>query len=152
MKERLYNLVVINEKTGMRVQLNSTPLTHEQGCIMKSKQTYYSWRRIVLEEIINNESTIIFEGMEFMWKQYKHPTDKTQVEYRTHVITPAFTPAILKIWYTNNQWYAAISSNSDSKNHFIDIASAKNVIDAQTKATAAAMRLGCSVDKRRNKL
>lgn len=49
--ERLYNVIVINERTGRMVQLNTTPVTHEQGCAWLSKLTGYKWRRHLLEEV-----------------------------------------------------------------------------------------------------
>lgn len=48
---RLYNVVVINEKTGTRVQMNAVPVSHAQGCAWLSKIADLPWRRKQLEEI-----------------------------------------------------------------------------------------------------
>lgn len=48
---RMYNVVVINEKTGSKVRMNAAPVTHAQGCTFLSKITDYPWRRKQLEEI-----------------------------------------------------------------------------------------------------
>jgi hypothetical protein len=35
--ETLYNIVVRNDKTGEDVLMTSSPLTHREACVMKSK-------------------------------------------------------------------------------------------------------------------
>lgn len=50
--ERMYNVVVINEKTGIKVVMTSSPVTHKEGCTLLSKITDYKWRRKQLEEVI----------------------------------------------------------------------------------------------------
>lgn len=49
--ERMYNVVVINEKTGVKTRMNDTPVNHSQGCAWLSKLTDYKWRRKQLDEI-----------------------------------------------------------------------------------------------------
>lgn len=48
---RLYNVVVINRKTGNKVVMTSSPVTHDEGCVILSKLTRYSWRIETLEEV-----------------------------------------------------------------------------------------------------
>jgi hypothetical protein len=48
---RKYNVVVVNNKTGVKVIMNDSPLNHAEGCMMLSKLTKYSWRIEKLEEI-----------------------------------------------------------------------------------------------------
>lgn len=48
---RIYNVVVINQKTGLKVRMNAAPVTHAEGCTWLSKITDYNWRRKQLEEI-----------------------------------------------------------------------------------------------------
>ena len=49
--EKLYHLVAINEKTNKKVQLTSTPTTHEKAMIIKSKQTVRPETRYAVEEV-----------------------------------------------------------------------------------------------------
>lgn len=49
-KERMYNLVAINERTNEKAILTSKPATHSECCIMKSKFSEHPLRRIQLEE------------------------------------------------------------------------------------------------------
>jgi hypothetical protein len=49
--ERMYNVVVINEKTGQKVVMTAYPCTHKEGCTILSKLTDYPWRRKQLEEV-----------------------------------------------------------------------------------------------------
>lgn len=48
--QRQYHVVVINEKTGKKVYMTSSPVTHSEGCTILSKLTKYEWRRNQLEE------------------------------------------------------------------------------------------------------
>lgn len=48
---RLYNVIVINEKTGRKVRMNAAPVTHSEGCTWLSKISDLKWRRKQLEEI-----------------------------------------------------------------------------------------------------
>lgn len=48
---RLYHVVVINRKTGKRVQMTGEPVTHSEGCVLLSKLTRYSWRIETLEQL-----------------------------------------------------------------------------------------------------
>lgn len=50
MKERLYHVIVVNDRTGAKVYMTERPVTHIQGCTLLSKLTKYSWRRNMLEE------------------------------------------------------------------------------------------------------
>jgi len=52
MKERLYHIVAINERTGVKVYMTGYPMTHKECCTMKSKITKYKWRRLQLEEVM----------------------------------------------------------------------------------------------------
>lgn len=47
----LYHVVVIHNKTGKKVYMTATPVTHHEGCTILSKMTRYSWRREQLEEV-----------------------------------------------------------------------------------------------------
>jgi hypothetical protein len=49
---RLYNVIVFVPKTKVRVQMNATPMTHQEACTFKSKITPYKWRLELLEEVI----------------------------------------------------------------------------------------------------
>jgi hypothetical protein len=42
---RMYHVVVIVERTGRKVYMTATPVTHKQGCTILSKLTRYPWRR-----------------------------------------------------------------------------------------------------------
>ena len=48
--QRQYHVVVINEKTGKKVYMTSSPVTHSEGCTILSKLSKYEWRRNQLEE------------------------------------------------------------------------------------------------------
>lgn len=48
-KVRLYHLVVINERTGVKVYLTGYPMTHAECCVMKSKNNRPN--RISFEEV-----------------------------------------------------------------------------------------------------
>lgn len=45
---RLYRIVVINERTGRRYDSGFTPVAHDVACRLMAKMTPYSWRRLVL--------------------------------------------------------------------------------------------------------
>jgi hypothetical protein len=48
---RLYHVVVINRKTGQKVQMTGEPVTHAEGCTILSKLTKYPWRIETLEQL-----------------------------------------------------------------------------------------------------
>jgi hypothetical protein len=48
---RRYHVVVINERTGRKVQMTAYPCTHAEGCALLRKLTDYPWRRKQLEEV-----------------------------------------------------------------------------------------------------
>lgn len=48
---RMYNVVVINERNGVKVRMNAAPVTHAEGCAWLSKITDLPWRRKQLEPI-----------------------------------------------------------------------------------------------------
>ncbi|WMM35617.1 hypothetical protein [Escherichia phage pO91] len=48
---KMYNVVVVNNKTGVKVVINDSPLTHSEGCAMLAKLTKYAWRTEKLEQI-----------------------------------------------------------------------------------------------------
>ncbi len=50
-RRRMYNVVVINERTGLKEVMTSSPVTHAEGCTLLGKLTKYRWRREQLEEI-----------------------------------------------------------------------------------------------------
>lgn len=50
MKERLYHLVSITEKTGKKIYMTSYPMSHAECMTMKSKITEHKHRRIQVEE------------------------------------------------------------------------------------------------------
>jgi hypothetical protein len=50
--ERMYNVVVINEKTGQKAVMTAYPCTHKEGCTILSKITDYPGRRKQLEEVL----------------------------------------------------------------------------------------------------
>ena len=45
---RLYRIVVINERTGRRYDSGFTPVAHDVACRLMAKMTPYSWRCLVL--------------------------------------------------------------------------------------------------------
>lgn len=47
----MFNVVVINNNTGRKTIMNSSPMNHHDACIMLSKLTRYSWRTEKLESI-----------------------------------------------------------------------------------------------------
>lgn len=49
--QRMYNVVVINERNGEKVRMNASPVTHSEGCAMLSKIAEHPWRRKQLGEI-----------------------------------------------------------------------------------------------------
>jgi hypothetical protein len=49
---RLYHVVIIVERTGRKIYMTETPVSHEEGCRMLSKITPYTWRRKQLEEVL----------------------------------------------------------------------------------------------------
>lgn len=49
--QRIYHVVVINEKTGKKVYMTKDPVSHSEGCTILSKLTKYQWRRNQLEEV-----------------------------------------------------------------------------------------------------
>lgn len=46
---RCYHVVVINERTGKKVRMSASPVTHAEGVTWLSKLTKYKWRRNQLE-------------------------------------------------------------------------------------------------------
>ena len=51
--ERLYDVWVINDKTGVEEKQTSYPMTHNKCLVMRSKMTSYPWRRIVFREAVS---------------------------------------------------------------------------------------------------
>ncbi|MBA1211558.1 hypothetical protein [Pseudomonas oryzihabitans] len=47
---RKYHVVVKNLKTGRKVRMTETPVTHDEGCVLLGKLTKYPWRQEMLEE------------------------------------------------------------------------------------------------------
>ena len=47
---RMYHVIVKVIKTGKVIYMTSTPVTHEQGCVLLSKLTHYPWRQEMLLE------------------------------------------------------------------------------------------------------
>ncbi|AFC21232.1 hypothetical protein GAP31_051 [Cronobacter phage vB_CsaM_GAP31] len=47
----MFNVVVINKKTGKKVVMNRSPLSHGEACAMLSKITRYPWRVEKIESI-----------------------------------------------------------------------------------------------------
>lgn len=52
MKQRLYHLISINERTGQETVLTAYPDAHDHYCTMKAKLTSHYWRRIILREVL----------------------------------------------------------------------------------------------------
>lgn len=52
MSERLYHVVAVVSKTGEKIYMTSSPVTHAEGCTLLSKLTKYPWRREMLEEVV----------------------------------------------------------------------------------------------------
>ena len=52
LEDKLYHVIVIVNKTGKRIQMTATPVTHKEGCTLLSKLTKYSWRTEMLEEVV----------------------------------------------------------------------------------------------------
>ena len=53
MNEKLYHVVVINNKTGQETIMTAYPVQHKIACILLSKLTRYKWRKETLKEVIN---------------------------------------------------------------------------------------------------
>jgi hypothetical protein len=51
MKQRMYHVVAINEKSGKKVVVTGYPMTHQECCILLSKLTPHPARRLQLEEV-----------------------------------------------------------------------------------------------------
>lgn len=51
MKERLYHIVAINERTGAKVYCTRYPTNHKDSCVMLSKFTPHKGIRCQLEEV-----------------------------------------------------------------------------------------------------
>lgn len=49
MAKRCYHVVVINERTGKKVRMSASPVTHTEGVKLLSALTDYKWRRKQLE-------------------------------------------------------------------------------------------------------
>lgn len=49
---RKFNVMVKNEETGKEVQMNTTPVSHSEGCTLLSKIANYPWRRKYLKEVV----------------------------------------------------------------------------------------------------
>lgn len=49
--QTMYHVFVKNKKTGRKVQMTSSPVTHHEGCVLLSKLTKYPWRQEMLEEV-----------------------------------------------------------------------------------------------------
>jgi hypothetical protein len=56
-KDRLYNLIAVNEKTGEVTQLNKSPMTHHEAATSKGRFSDHACRRIELSELASTEST-----------------------------------------------------------------------------------------------
>jgi hypothetical protein len=52
MTERMYDVVIVNEKTGTVTVMTSSPVTHKEGCTILSKMTKYPFRRNQLRELV----------------------------------------------------------------------------------------------------
>lgn len=46
---QLFHVVVKNIKTGKKVYMTTSPVTHKEGCTILSKLTKYPWRYEMLE-------------------------------------------------------------------------------------------------------
>lgn len=53
---RLYNIVVINERTGKQVLLTGYPMNHKECCIMLSKMANHKDTRKILVEVNQGEA------------------------------------------------------------------------------------------------
>ena len=53
MNEKLYHVVVINNKTGQETIMTAYPEPHKIACILLSKLTRYKWRKETLKEVNN---------------------------------------------------------------------------------------------------
>jgi hypothetical protein len=49
-RERLYHVVVINERTGRKVYMTKYPEPHDRALVLLSKLTRHPWRREQLEQ------------------------------------------------------------------------------------------------------
>lgn len=54
MDNRLFHVIVVNDKTGRKVYMTATPVNHNEGCAILSKLTKYPWRREMLEQVIRS--------------------------------------------------------------------------------------------------
>ena len=48
---KMYNVVVINEKTGARVKMNDKPMNHDEAIRFRDALTRYQWRLEQIEEV-----------------------------------------------------------------------------------------------------
>lgn len=51
-KQRMYNVVRVRDDNGNEVQMNATPMTHDEACTFLSKLTKYKWCRDMLVEVV----------------------------------------------------------------------------------------------------
>lgn len=49
--KRLYHVVVVNDKTGKKVLMTDSPVTHDEGCIILSKLVPHKETRAVLRPV-----------------------------------------------------------------------------------------------------
>lgn len=50
-EDRLYHVIVINNKTKKKVYMTGYPVDHKTAMILLSKLTKYSWRTEMVEEV-----------------------------------------------------------------------------------------------------
>jgi hypothetical protein len=49
--DRLYHVVVINQRTGSKTYMTARPEPHDKAVVLLSKLTKYPWRSEQLEEV-----------------------------------------------------------------------------------------------------
>jgi hypothetical protein len=49
--ERMYHVIIVVDRTGEKIRMTKTPVTHDEGCTILSKLTNHKWRRKLLEEV-----------------------------------------------------------------------------------------------------
>lgn len=48
---RMYHIVAINEKSGVKTYCTRQPMTHSEACVMLGKFSQHPARRVQLEEV-----------------------------------------------------------------------------------------------------
>ena len=55
MKQRLYHVIAVNEKTQTKAYCTKTPVSHNDACNILKAFSYHPVRTMMLEEVVNND-------------------------------------------------------------------------------------------------